>query len=86
MQVDLNVTRHLEEATNRTDWDCLFLHYLGLDHVGHLSGPSSAPVGPKLREMDRVVEYLKTSLDEKVGCFFLMSLLQEDASRWIVNG
>ena len=33
----------------------MILHYLGLDHIGHIAGPSSPLVGPKLLEMDRVV-------------------------------
>lgn len=50
--VDTNVTRHLDsllasatESERRdsahapAEWDVLILHYLGLDHVGHLGGP-----------------------------------------------
>jgi len=37
--VDLNVTRHIEPVMARSNWDVAVLHYLGLDHVGHLSGP-----------------------------------------------
>ena len=33
----------------------MILHYLGLDHIGHIAGPSSPLVGPKLLEMDQVV-------------------------------
>lgn len=33
----------------------MILHYLGLDHIGHIAGPSSPLVGPKLLEMDHVV-------------------------------
>ena len=33
----------------------MILHYLGLDHIGHIAGPSSPLVGPKLLEMDSVV-------------------------------
>lgn len=45
VQVDQNVTRHLHEDLDprmRHEksqlWDVLILHYLGLDHVGHLRG------------------------------------------------
>lgn len=34
----------------------MVLHYLGLDHIGHLSGPRSPLVPPKLREMDNVIQ------------------------------
>jgi len=37
--VDNNVTRHLDWELVSKDWDVLILHYLGLDHVGHLGGP-----------------------------------------------
>lgn len=38
-EVDYNVTRHLDDELDRKDWDVLVLHYLGLDHIGHLGGP-----------------------------------------------
>ena len=37
--MDNNVTRHLDDELHRKDWDVLILHYLGLDHIGHLGGP-----------------------------------------------
>ena len=37
--MDNNVTRHLDSELVRKDWDVLILHYLGLDHIGHLGGP-----------------------------------------------
>ena len=41
----------------------MILHYLGLDHVGHIEGPY-APVNikRKLHEMDEVIRQLYTSL------------------------
>ena len=37
--VDRNVTRHIrEEFTQNKDWDVLIMHYLGVDHVGHVEG------------------------------------------------
>ena len=38
LKVDDNVTRHLDEELERDDWDVMILHYLGLDHIGHLEG------------------------------------------------
>lgn len=38
MQVDQNVSRHLGDELSKDDWDLLILHYLGLDHVGHIGG------------------------------------------------
>lgn len=38
-EVDDNVTRHVAAELRRTDWNGMILHYLGLDHIGHKSGP-----------------------------------------------
>jgi ethanolaminephosphotransferase len=38
VQVDVNVTRTLERELRAHDWRLLVLHYLGLDHAGHLAG------------------------------------------------
>jgi len=68
------VTRHLrDELEQRTDWDVLILHYLGLDHIGHLAGPRSALVLPKLREMDGIVKLIYETVQQqvrrcKLGC------------------
>ncbi|XP_063150949.1 GPI ethanolamine phosphate transferase 2 [Candoia aspera] len=61
-EVDNNVTRHLNSVLQREDWDLLILHYLGLDHIGHLSGPNSPLIGPKLSEMDNVIKKIHNSL------------------------
>jgi ethanolaminephosphotransferase len=42
----------------QTDWDMMILHYLGLDHIGHLAGPNSPLVQPKLNEMDKIIELI----------------------------
>ena len=71
--VDTNVTRNVEPALMRQDWDVLILHYLGVDHIGHLSGPNryvqllftlraSAMMPDKLKEMDVVVETIMQHL------------------------
>ncbi|EMP42529.1 GPI ethanolamine phosphate transferase 2 [Chelonia mydas] len=65
-EVDDNVTRHLDGVLKREDWDILILHYLGLDHIGHLTGPNSPLVGPKLYEMDNILKKIHTSLLSKV--------------------
>ncbi len=60
------MTRHLAEELPRNDWDVMILHYLGLDHIGHLVGPDSHLVGPKLREMDHVISTIYAQLSAKV--------------------
>uniref|UniRef100_A0A4W3J619 Phosphatidylinositol glycan anchor biosynthesis class G (EMM blood group) n=1 Tax=Callorhinchus milii TaxID=7868 RepID=A0A4W3J619_CALMI len=74
-EVDINVTRHLDKALKRNDWDLLILHYLGLDHIGHLAGPDSHLIGPKLREMDDVLKKINTALLSKEDETSLPSLL-----------
>ncbi|OPJ61963.1 GPI ethanolamine phosphate transferase 2 [Patagioenas fasciata monilis] len=64
-EVDNNVTRHLDRVLKREDWDLLILHYLGLDHIGHMTGPNSPLVGPKLNEMDNILKKIHTSLISK---------------------
>ncbi|XP_042528704.1 GPI ethanolamine phosphate transferase 2 isoform X3 [Dipodomys spectabilis] len=64
-EVDNNVTRHLDRVLKRGDWDILILHYLGLDHIGHISGPNSPLIGHKLSEMDSILMKIHTSLLSK---------------------
>ncbi|KDO26528.1 hypothetical protein SPRG_07930 [Saprolegnia parasitica CBS 223.65] len=69
VEVDTNVTRHLHEELDPTmtspkssDWDALFLHYLGVDHIGHLTGPHSPLMRAKLSEMDATIESIHVSI------------------------
>ncbi|XP_051823438.1 GPI ethanolamine phosphate transferase 2 isoform X1 [Antechinus flavipes] len=64
-EVDDNITRHLDNVLKREDWDMLILHYLGLDHIGHVTGPHSPIVGPKLKEMDYILKKIHISLLSK---------------------
>ncbi|CAA7401578.1 unnamed protein product [Spirodela intermedia] len=60
VEVDFNVSRHLESELAAKDWDLLILHYLGLDHVGHIGGRNSILMAPKLKEMDDVIRAAHT--------------------------
>ncbi|RHX99796.1 hypothetical protein DYB36_002893 [Aphanomyces astaci] len=67
--VDSNVTRHLHEEldptmahSNSRDWDVLVLHYLGVDHVGHIDGPHSPSMRHKLGEMDAVLRSIHNAI------------------------
>ncbi|CAM1309020.1 PIGG (predicted) [Pycnogonum litorale] len=65
-EVDNNVTRHLEtELKLNSSWDVMILHYLGLDHIGHVAGPNSPLIPIKLREMDQVIERIYSKLRTK---------------------
>ncbi|XP_049645937.1 GPI ethanolamine phosphate transferase 2 isoform X2 [Suncus etruscus] len=61
-EVDDNVTRHLDKVLQREDWDMLILHYLGLDHIGHVFGPSNPLIGQKLSEMDSILRKIHSAL------------------------
>uniref|UniRef100_A0A8C1J6M6 Phosphatidylinositol glycan anchor biosynthesis class G n=1 Tax=Cyprinus carpio TaxID=7962 RepID=A0A8C1J6M6_CYPCA len=74
-EVDNNVTRHLDGTLKRDDWDILILHYLGLDHIGHISGPHSSLIGPKLMEMDDIIKKIHSSLISKESEGTLPNLL-----------
>lgn len=63
-EVDLNVTRHISAELAHDSWDCLILHYLGLDHIGHKGGPESANMPIKQREMDDVIASLYTYVEK----------------------
>ncbi|KAG8373430.1 hypothetical protein BUALT_Bualt11G0023500 [Buddleja alternifolia] len=62
IQVDYNVSRHLTNELSSPDWDLLILHYLGLDHVGHIGGRNSILMAPKLMEMDEVIKRIHSSI------------------------
>ncbi|XP_061690926.1 GPI ethanolamine phosphate transferase 2 isoform X2 [Syngnathoides biaculeatus] len=64
-EADNNVTRHLDSTLKRDDWDILILHYLGLDHIGHISGPHSSLIQPKLLEMDDILKKIHGLLISK---------------------
>ena len=54
-EVDLNVTYNVHRDLNTLgDWDVMILHYLGVDHIGHLRGFHSDLYPDKLHEMDSV--------------------------------
>lgn len=41
----------------------MILHYLGLDHIGHLEGPFSSKISWKLNEMDSVIKVINHQLE-----------------------
>ncbi|KAK3073536.1 major facilitator super transporter protein, partial [Teratosphaeriaceae sp. CCFEE 6253] len=57
-EVDSNVTRHVPRELGNSDWDAMILHYLGLDHIGHKTGPQGPSMLPKQREMDGIVRMI----------------------------
>ena len=61
------MTRHIPSELSDSGWDVLILHYLGLDHIGHLAGPRSPLMGPKIQEMDQVIKTLHKSITAQVS-------------------
>ncbi|CAH1116457.1 unnamed protein product [Phaedon cochleariae] len=64
-EVDDNVTRNVEMELENSDWDIMILHYLGLDHIGHVYGPFSSLVPNKLNEMDEIVHKIHDNMKTK---------------------
>ncbi|KAL8674621.1 MAG: hypothetical protein Q9168_000996 [Polycauliona sp. 1 TL-2023] len=64
-EVDFNVTRNVPAALDEHDWTGMVLHYLGLDHIGHKSGPTSPHMIPKQAEMDDIVKSIYRGLESR---------------------
>ncbi|XP_001607537.2 GPI ethanolamine phosphate transferase 2 [Nasonia vitripennis] len=63
-EVDFNVTRNVAIELHKKDWSIMVLHYLGLDHIGHIAGPFSPLIKPKLQEMDNVIGNIEFYVSE----------------------
>lgn len=66
--VDTNVTELALPETTRSpiDWDLLIMHYLGLDHIGHVFGSNEAPlINKKLLEMDDILKTMSENMARK---------------------
>lgn len=61
---DTNVTKTLALELTQKDWKLLILHYLGLDHIGHVFNPSHELVPQKLKEMDETIKMIHLKLRE----------------------
>ncbi|KAF2719617.1 alkaline phosphatase-like protein [Polychaeton citri CBS 116435] len=62
-EVDNNVTRHLPQELGMSDWDAMIMHYLGMDHIGHKTGPQGPNMLPKQREMDAIVKMIYHAIE-----------------------
>ncbi|RYP89339.1 hypothetical protein DL769_000094 [Monosporascus sp. CRB-8-3] len=62
-EVDNNVTRHIADELRNDDWNTMVLHYLGLDHIGHKTGPKGPNMIPKQREMDGIVREIYEAME-----------------------
>ncbi|CZT21858.1 related to LAS21 transferase, adding a side chain to the GPI core structure [Ramularia collo-cygni] len=64
-EVDNNVTRHVPGELKRDDWDGMIMHYLGLDHIGHKTGPQGPNMLPKQMEMDGIVKMIYEAMERE---------------------
>ncbi|KAI0402726.1 alkaline-phosphatase-like protein [Xylaria palmicola] len=64
VEVDSNVTRHITDELANGDWNTMVLHYLGLDHIGHKTGPRGPNMIPKQREMDAIVRQIYEAMED----------------------
>lgn len=62
-EVDNNVTRHIPDELKNDDWNTMVLHYLGLDHIGHKTGPRGPNMIPKQAEMDGIVRQIYETME-----------------------
>lgn len=76
--VDNQVTERLIPRIQDSDWDALILHYLGIDHIGHVDGAFSPLMKPKQQEMDKIIRMVYETLkrkDEEEGRSSLILIL-----------
>ncbi|KJX99502.1 GPI ethanolamine phosphate transferase like protein [Zymoseptoria brevis] len=64
-EVDLNVTRHVPHELKNDDWNGMIMHYLGLDHIGHKTGPQGPNMLPKQKEMDDIVKLIYEAMEKE---------------------
>ena len=57
------MTRHVPRELEQDDWQGMVLHYLGLDHIGHKTGPQGPNMLPKQREMDGIVKMIYEAME-----------------------
>ncbi|KAI8960199.1 alkaline phosphatase-like protein [Daldinia sp. FL1419] len=62
-EVDNNVTRHIPGELRNDDWNTMVLHYLGLDHIGHKTGPRGPNMVPKQQEMDGIIRLIYEAME-----------------------
>ncbi|KAI0023171.1 GPI ethanolamine phosphate transferase [Xylariomycetidae sp. FL0641] len=62
-EVDNNVTRHIADELRNDDWNTMVLHYLGLDHIGHKTGPRGPNMIPKQWEMDGIIRDIYEAME-----------------------
>lgn len=65
-EVDNNVTRHIPLELANDDWSAMTMHFLGLDHIGHKTGPKGPNMPAKQAEMDGIIKDIYSALEANV--------------------
>lgn len=53
--VDNKIMEHLPKELEKSDWQVLVAHFLGVDHCGHKHGPLHEEMARKLSEMNDII-------------------------------
>jgi ethanolamine phosphate transferase 2 subunit G len=64
-EVDNNVTRHIPTELANDDWSALTFHFLGLDHIGHKTGPKGPNMPGKQAEMDGIIKSIYREMEQQ---------------------
>lgn len=64
--MDCKVTRHVAGEMDKSDCDAMILHYIEVDHIGHMSGARAPHMIEKQRQMDDVVKMIFEALETHV--------------------
>lgn len=62
--VDEGVIEHLFPHMRNATWDVIIGHFLGVDHVGHRTGPYTSTMRDKLQQMNDVLERVVAEMDD----------------------
>lgn len=59
------MTRHVPDELLNSDWNAMIMHYLGLDHIGHKTGPKGPHMIPKQKEMDGIARQIYEAIENE---------------------
>ncbi|XP_062517270.1 GPI ethanolamine phosphate transferase 3-like [Corticium candelabrum] len=61
--VDNGILQNLYSELEKSDWNVLVAHFLGVDHAGHRFGPNHPEMASKLSQMDEVLREVANTID-----------------------
>ncbi|KAI5710716.1 hypothetical protein M8J75_010990 [Diaphorina citri] len=69
--VDRGVRKHLIPEVEKSDWDVLIAHFLGVDHCGHRYGPYHLEMKRKLLEINQTISDIMEYVDKDTVLFVI---------------